>query len=260
MTLLLQASGLMVVIALHESAERLRRFAVAYLTRTRPRARHRLLSPRQIRWQRWKSALADYLVARFAEVAVDAVPYPPIPVRPDPETSRPPAWDALDPPPRMAQSEEPELFEDDRWDDDRTPTTDYALPNGAPPDLSAEEPGTWPVAWPEASPESWAEPWSGPSPEPWAEAWSEPSPELWTEAWSRSSPEPWADSWTEPLPESWAEPWTEAWAQPWVEPRAAHAGTYFTGHLDEPAYANPVTGRHAAAEPTSGRHALREPA
>ncbi|MEU4763860.1 hypothetical protein AB0H12_11430 [Actinosynnema sp. NPDC023794] len=247
MTLLLQASGLMVVIALHESADRLRRLVVAYLTRTPSGARHRLLTPRQIRWRRWKSALADHVVARFAEVPVDALPYPPIPVRSHPETSRPPAWDALDPPPRMAQSQEPDLPCDDRWDDEQTPATDYALPNGATTDPAAAEPETWPEVWPEASPESWADSWSEPSPEPWADSWSEPSPE------------PWADSWTEPSPESWTEPWTEAWSQPWAEPRTERADSCFTGHLDEPVHADPVTGRHAVRESTFGRHALREP-
>ncbi|MCC8249013.1 hypothetical protein [Saccharothrix luteola] len=260
MTLLLQTTGVMVVIALHESGDRLRRLVVAYLTRTPSRARHRLLTPRQIRWRRWKSALADYVLERFAEVAVDAVPYPPIPERFHPETSLAPDWDAPDPPPRMAQSREPDLADDDRWDDEQTPATDYALPNGAAPGAAVVEPEVWPETWPEASPEPWAEAWREPSPEPRAEAWSEPSPEPWAQAWSQASAEPWAGAWTEPSQESWAEPWTAAWSRPWVEPRTEDADTYFTGHLDEPVHANPVTGRHAARETGFGRHALREPA
>ncbi|NUT47372.1 MAG: hypothetical protein HOV94_08680 [Saccharothrix sp.] len=101
MTLLLPIPKAIAFHALRERSARLRDFLVAYLTRTPVGPRHRLRTKRQIRWQRWKCTLADYVVAVLPE---DRAELADTTAHPRPEAPRPTAWSPPRPPTRMAQS------------------------------------------------------------------------------------------------------------------------------------------------------------
>ncbi|XVS64223.1 hypothetical protein ACQPYE_39275 [Actinosynnema sp. CA-299493] len=231
MTLLLPIPRVVAFHALRDATDRLRRFLVVFLIRKPAKARHRMLTPGQIRWRRWKSELADYVATGLVDLPTGSVPRPRTPVRDRREASRTPAWGALDPPPRTAQSPDPLHPDDRRWIDEHAPASDYALPNGAAHDPA--EPEVWPEAWVRTAPETALETTSEVVPEPWAEAWSE-SAESWSEVWT----EPCAEPWVEPC----AEPRSGPWAEPWSEPRGEHADAFFAGHLHEPVHAHPVAG------------------
>lgn len=229
MTLLLPIPRAVAFHALGDAADRLRLLLFAFLVRTPSRARHRLLSPGQIRWRRWKSELADYVATGLVDLPTGSVPRPRPPVRAYREASRTPAWGALDPPPRTAQRHDPvpaPVPADDLRRPDEAPPTDCALPTGGAHHRSTAEPEEWIGVWPEASPEPWGEPQA----ESWPASWAEPRSEACAEPWS----EPWSGARSEPS------------SEPWVE----HADTFFAGRIEETAYANPMIGRTEA-----GRHA-----
>lgn len=219
MTLLLPIPRAVAFHAISDAVDRFRRLLVAFLLRKPSGARHRVLTPGQIRWRRWKSELADYVAVGLVDLSTDSVPQPRTPVRDHREASRAPAWGALDPPPRTAQSHDLVRHDDDRWNGGAEPTIDYAMPNGGAHRLAEAEP--------------------------------EPSPEVWAEPWAES----WVESWSEPC----AEPRVRSWPEPWVEPRTEHVDTFFAGHLEEPRHASPPTGRHALGVTAFAHHAVDWP-
>ncbi|QQQ76216.1 hypothetical protein IOD16_35210 [Saccharothrix sp. 6-C] len=235
MTLLLPIPRAVAFHALRDATDRLRRFLVVLLTRKPAKARHRVLSPGQIRWRRWKSELADYVATGVVDLPTGSVPQPRTPVRDRRETSRTPAWGALDPPPRTAQSPDPLHPDDRRWIDEHAPASDCAMPNV--PAHDPAEPEAWPGEWVGTAP--------GAAPEPWAREWSEAPAEPWSEVWT----EPCAEPWTEPCAEPWAEPWGEPPSGPVAEPRGEHPDAFFAGHLPEPVHAGRSRFAHTLDRP-----------
>ncbi|MCE6995730.1 hypothetical protein LZG04_13090 [Saccharothrix sp. S26] len=169
MTLLLPAPRTVAFHVARELVGRVRALLVALLTRPRSGPRHRMLSARQIRWQRWKTALVHRL---DPVVRTEVAAHSPAPTLGHDVPARTPVWSALHPPPRTAQSPNVAQHDDDEWTDHLVPMNAYALPNPEPGSdwgvgsaaaahvLSPVEA----VGWPETSPETWGETWV----EPWS--------------------------------------------------------------------------------------------
>ncbi len=249
MTLLLPTPRTVVVHAVRDVAERFRELLVAFLTRPPSRARHRVLTPGQIRWRRWKTAVARYV---DSGLRAGPAPQPRAPARPQGEASRTPAWGALHPPPRTAQSEGPARRDGQRCADRPTPATTYALPNASPNDVADGLSPVEPVVWPEASPEPWAETWVEPWPGRWSEPWVEPrtgqagtcfTGHLWEPASTQRSP---AHSVTD-------HPAADRSAV--GEPVFAHAAADRSA-AGEPARAHPVADWPAVGEPAHAHPAV----
>ncbi|GAB2996713.1 hypothetical protein [Saccharothrix stipae] len=142
MTILLPIPRNLAFIASLGLLDKFRGFLAARLTRTPSRARHRVLSPGQIRWQRWKFVVAHHL---SPTTPAGPAPRPSTPVQPRVQAFLAPRWSALHPPPRTAQSTVPAEAVTVRW------TVPPAL--AATRALSSAEPEVWPEAWPEVWPE-----------------------------------------------------------------------------------------------------------
>ncbi|MEU4447954.1 hypothetical protein AB0K14_35335 [Actinosynnema sp. NPDC050801] len=214
MTILLPTPRNLAFIASLGLLDKLRVFLAARLTRTPSRARHRVLSPRQIRWRRWKFIVAHHL---SPTAPVGRAPRPDPPVQPNVQAFLTSRWNALHPPPRTAQSAVPAEPVDDHWTDPQ------AL--AAPCDLASEEP----------------------------EVWFGECPEVWPEEWSETSPETSPVTWPEASPETWPETSHVTWSEPWPEVRPEQVDDRFTDYLDDLAATEPSVGRHRLRTPVTLR-------
>ncbi|MEV8441559.1 hypothetical protein AB0425_29610 [Actinosynnema sp. NPDC051121] len=210
MTLLLPTPRTVAYAEFHEVTIRLRNLVLFWLTRPSSGPRHRLRTARQIRWQRWKSALA-----RRLDPGLTTLPLPPPrpAVRPHGQSSRVPGSSAQHPPPRTAQSPASAAPDDDQWADRRAPAVAYALPNTAPTSVPDSALRVVPLETPRL-------------------VSLRRSLQVARAASRAASAEPVTRplTWLEEAPEPWAEPWHEPWHEPWVEPQDE---TGFTGHVQE---------------------------
>ncbi|MFE9744532.1 hypothetical protein ACFYOT_06480 [Saccharothrix saharensis] len=211
MTFLLPAPRSAVFHIAQELVWRFREMLASFLMR-RSGPRHRLRSPRQIRWQRWKVDLAVRLDESLGPgVSSYRLKHP----RGNGFSLRAAPWSALHPPPRTAQSAAVAEQDDDCRSDRGTSAAAYAMPNTGPGREVDFEPEFEPEYVPEFEPEF----------EPGVGAHglvpAEPAPVT----------EPWAESWTEPSPEFWTEPWT------------GQAETGFAGHVEHPDFERPRVAR-----------------
>ena len=142
MTLLLPIPGTLLFRAYYALVDRLRELLAAYLLRPRSGPRHRLLTKRQIRWQRCRIAFAHYIDTGVHTVPV---PHPRASTESHGHLSRAREWSALHPPPRTAQSRAVARPGESRSADQRAPAATCAMPNPAP------GPAAEPV-WPDAEP------------------------------------------------------------------------------------------------------------
>ncbi|MFI9006921.1 hypothetical protein ACIGNX_06795 [Actinosynnema sp. NPDC053489] len=142
MTVLLQLPGTVLLQVARSGTAKLRELLVAHLTRPSAGPRHRVLTPWQIRRQRWKSALVHHL---STDPRPAAVPRPRTAAGPPDPPPRVPALSTRHAPPRTAQHPKP------AWavQEPRPPRArPYALPN----DLWSTEPLPRTIAWPPPEP------------------------------------------------------------------------------------------------------------
>ncbi|TQM82206.1 hypothetical protein FHX81_4604 [Saccharothrix saharensis] len=188
MTFLLPAPRSVVVHIAQELVWRFREMLGALLMR-RSGPRHRLRSPRQIRWQRWKVELA---VRLDESLGPGVSPYRLKHPRGNGFSLRPTPWSALHPPPRTAQSPAVAEHDDDCSTDPGTSAAAYAMPNTGPgrevgfgPDFEPGfEPGFGAHGPLSAEPGGWSEASAAPLTEPWAESWAEPETGARAEPWT----------------------------------------------------------------------------